>query len=147
VPSEARVRPDFGPGRERFSVLRLAAWQSALILVLVSLSIASGRGSAWSVAGGGALLYGSLLLQRLALSMALRPGKGRTPLAIGLFLLKLLLLLGVALWGLRTAAVAPMSFAAGASTLLLAILIETWYGNRAPLERQRFPRPEGRPSS
>ena len=40
----------------------------------------------------------------------------------------LLLLLAVAAVGLGTTLLAPMSFAAGASTLLLAIVIDACYG-------------------
>ena len=64
------------------------------------------------------------------MGIALRPGRNRG-LAVGVFMLKLSLLLVLALIGLRTNLLAPMSFAAGASTLLLAIVIDACYGNRS----------------
>ena len=57
-------------------------------------------------------------------------GGARSGLAVGLFVLKLSLLLAVATIGLRTTLLAPMSFAVGATTLLLAIVLDTCYGNR-----------------
>ena len=114
----------------RLHAARIGLWQAAATLVLVGLSFVSGRGSPAGIVGGAVLLYTSLLLQHLAIGIALRPGRRRA-LAVGLFLLKLTILLVVAIVGLRTTLLAPMSFAAGASTLLLAIVIDTCYGTRS----------------
>src|SRR4051794_10160856 len=114
----------------RLRAARIALWQATVTLALVGLSLGSGRGSPLGITGGAALLYTSLLLQHLAIGIALRPGR-RAGLAVGLFVLKLAILLGVAVVGLKTSLLAPMSFAAGASTLLLAIVIDTCYGNRS----------------
>jgi hypothetical protein len=114
----------------RLRAARIGLWQAAVTLVLVGLAVASGRGSPLGIVGGAGLLYTSLLLQHLAIGFALRPGR-RAGLAMGLFLLKLAILLGVAVIGLKTTLLAPMSFAAGASTLLLAIVIDACYGNRS----------------
>ena len=125
MPSDA---PDAPAPRLRAG--RIGLWQAAVTLVLVASSIVTGRGSPAGVVGGAVLLYSSLLLQHLAIGIALRPGR-RQGLAVGLFLLKLSILLLVALVGLRTTLLAPMSLAAGVSTLLLAIVIDTCYGNRS----------------
>jgi len=114
----------------RLRAAAIGLWQAGATALLVGASFATGRGSPWGILGGAAILYTSLLLQHLALGMVLRGG-ARSGLAVGLFLLKLLLLLGVAAIGLRTTLLAPMSFAAGASTLLLAIVLDTCYGTRS----------------
>jgi len=114
----------------RLRAARIGLWQAAATIALVGLSVASGRGSPGGIIGGAALLYASLLLQHLAIGIALRPGRKRG-LAVGMFMVKLSLLLLVAIVGLRTNLLAPMSFAAGASTLLLAIVIDACYGNRS----------------
>src|SRR5689334_98871 len=114
----------------RLRAARIGLWQAAATLALIAVALASGRGSPLGIAGGAALLYTSLLLQHLAIGFALRPGR-RAGLAMGLFLLKLAVLLGVAVIGLKTTFLAPMSFAAGASTLLLAIVIDACYGSRS----------------
>lgn len=114
----------------RLRAVRIGLIQLAVTAALVGLSLATGRGAPSGIIGGAVLLYASLLLQSLAVGLVLRPG-GRPAIGLGLFLLKLGLLLGVALIGLRTSLLAPMSFAAGATTLLLAIVIDTCYGTRS----------------
>jgi hypothetical protein len=114
----------------RLRAARIGLIQLTVTAALVILSLATGRGAPSGIIGGAALLYASLLLQSLAVSFALRPG-GRPAIGLGLFVLKLGILLGIALVGLRTSLLAPMSFAAGATTLLLAIVIDTCYGNRS----------------
>jgi hypothetical protein len=109
---------------------RIGLWQAGATGSLVVVALASGRGSPAGIVGGAVLMYASLLLQNLAFGMAVRGG-ARSGIAVGLFLLKLGLLLVVAVVGLRTTWLAPMSFAAGASTLLLAIVLETCYPRRS----------------
>lgn len=114
----------------RLRAAAIGVWQAVATAILVAASLATGRGSPWGIVAGAALLYTSLLLQHLAVGLVLRGG-ARSGLAVGLFLLKLALLIGVAAIGLRTTLLAPMSFAAGASTLLLAIVLDTCYGTRS----------------
>ena len=111
----------------RLRAARIGVIQAIATVAMVVLVVASGRGAVSGVVGGALLMYASLLLQHRAVGMVLRGGT-RSGLAIGLFLLKLLLLLAVAAIGLKTTLLAPMSFAAGASTLLLAIVIDACYG-------------------
>jgi len=110
---------------------RIVRVQAAATTLLVATSLATGRGSPASIVAGAALLLASLLLTHLALGLAVRGGR-RPGAAIGLFLAKLGLLLAVAAIGLRTSAIAPMSLAAGATTLLLAIVVDACYGKPAP---------------
>lgn len=119
----------------RLRAVRIGILQAVATVVMAGGVVLSGRGAVSGVIGGALLMYASLLLQHLAFGMAVRRG-ARSGLAIALFVLKLTLLLGVAAIGLRTTLLAPMSFAAGASTLLLAIVIDACYGSgsafRAP---------------
>jgi hypothetical protein len=85
------------------------------------------RGSVPSLVAGAATLLGSLLLQRVAVSFALRPDR-RTGAAVVLLLLKLGGLLLLAYVGFETAWLAPMSFAVGATTLPVAIVLDACYG-------------------
>ena len=108
---------------------RIAAWQLAqVVLVAVTFRIL-GRGSLLGLAAGAAILLASLLLSRLAFAIALRPD-GHPALAVGLFLAKLGGLLVLAFLGLRGALVGPMSFAVGATTLPVAIFLDTCYQHR-----------------
>lgn len=113
----------------------IGLWQAAFAGALVVATLVSGRGSPLGVVVGAVLLYLSLLLQSLAVGLVLGGGT-RSGLAVALFVLKLGLLIAVAAIGLRTTLLAPMSFAAGATTLLLAIVADTCYGNR-PAARPR----------
>lgn len=109
-------------------LLRIFAWQSVLVAGLAGASASAGRGSPWGIAAGAAVLAASLVLQAWATRAAL--GRKRRPVvALALFSLKLALLMGVAAYGLRRAGLPPMSFAAGATTLLVAIVIDTCYGD------------------
>lgn len=120
-----QTAPDDPPLRLRAA--RIGLFQAIATAAMVGLVVASGRGAVSGVVGGAVLMYASLLLQHRAVGMVLRGGT-RSGLAIGLFLLKLVLLLAVAAIGLKTTLLAPMSFAAGALTLLLAIVIDACYG-------------------
>ncbi|MEW6269082.1 MAG: hypothetical protein AB1689_07250 [Thermodesulfobacteriota bacterium] len=108
---------------------RIALWQASATAALAAASLVSRRGSPASILLGACVLYGSLLLQHLAVGFALR-ARPRPELAVGLFLLKLSLLLALVAIGLGTSVVAPMSFAVGASTLLLAIVLDACYPPR-----------------
>lgn len=112
----------------RLRAVRIGLWQAVATFAMAGIVLVSGRGSVAGVVGGAGLMYASLLLQHLAVGLLLRGGT-RSGLAIVLFVLKLLLLIAVAAIGLRTTLLAPMSFAAGASTLLLAIVIDACYGS------------------
>ena len=114
----------------RLPIVRIGLWQAVAVAAMIAAAVGAGRGSPAGIVGGALLMFVSLLLQHLAFGMAVRGG-GRSGVAVGLFLLKLTLLLAVAAIGLQTTLVAPMSFAAGASTLLLAIVIETCYPRRS----------------
>jgi len=113
----------------RLRAARIAVWQAGATTALVVGSLLTERGSPASVALGAGVLFASLLLQHLAVGFALR-ARPRPGLAVGLFVLKLSLLLAIVAVGLRTSLVAPMSFAAGASTLLLAIVVDACYPAR-----------------
>jgi hypothetical protein len=126
----SEVEPDpvvDGPA-PRLRAVRIGILQAVATATLVATVVITGRGSGTGIIGGAGLMYASLLLQHLAFGLAVRGG-ARSGLAIGLFLLKLTLLLGVAAIGLKTTLLSPMSFAAGASTLLLAIVVDACYGS------------------
>ena len=85
-----------------------------------------GRGSAASLVAGGFMMFGSLSLQRFAVTAAFR--RHRQPgLALSLLLLKLMLVLAFIYVGFNTALIAPLSFAAGATTLPVAIVFDFCY--------------------
>ena len=116
-------------------IARLLLWQCLLALLLLAAVLATGRGSAAGVLGGALLVAASLLLQlwatRTAVARKAHPG-----LAIGLFSLKLGLVIGVAAIALSTGGIAPMSFAAGATTLVLAIVVEACYASWSSRSRR-----------
>ena len=108
---------------------RVLAWQAGFLVTFVGLSMGTGRGDPKSIAAGGLVLSASFLLQGWAVTAAL--GRTRRPgVAAAGFSLKLLLVLGLVSIGLGSRRIAPMSFAAGATSLLLAILADTCYGSR-----------------
>jgi len=107
---------------------RIVLWQVLVVGLVVLGVLATGRGSAIGVVAGGAVLTASMLLQDFALGAAFRLRR-RPMLALALFVTKLLLLLGVVLIGLRDQRLDPLSFAVGATTLLLAIVVEAWYSH------------------
>ena len=107
-------------------LLRIFGWQAILVACMAAGSAAAGRGSPGGLVAGAAVLAGSLVLQAWATQAAL--GRRRRPLlALSLFSTKLAMLMGVAAYGLHRAGLPPMSFAAGATTLLVAIVIDTCY--------------------
>ena len=85
-----------------------------------------GRGSVPSLVAGGAAMLGSLILQRFTVSMALRQDRS-SGLAIPFLLLKLGLVLALIYVGFQTTLLAPMSFAAGATSLPVAIVLDVCY--------------------
>lgn len=120
--------PDEEPPRpaRRLRLDRIFAWQSGLVLFLMAISSAVRWGSPAGIASGAGVMGLSILLQAWATRAAL--GRHRRPaLAMGLFTLKLGLLIAVAALGLGRVGLPPMSFAAGATTLLVAIVIDTCY--------------------
>lgn len=122
--SASNAEPRSGFRRERMFL-----WQLVATLVLAVLAVALRRGSPLSIACGALFLSGSFLLQDLAFSAAFRR-KRHPALAVGLLLLKLGAVLGLAALGLRSGLIEPLSFALGATTLLLAIVTETCYSER-----------------
>jgi len=124
-----------GP-RPGFRKERMFLWQLVATLALAALAAALRRGSPLGIACGALFLSGSFLLQDLAFSAAFRR-KRHPALAVGLLLLKLGAVLGLAVLGLRSGHIDPLSFALGATTLLLAIVTETCYSERR--SRQQGP--------
>jgi hypothetical protein len=111
----------------RISTPRLLGWQLAIAALLALGAALSGRGSVGGILLGAALLAASLLLQTWATRAAFGGSSGS--LAVAIFTLKLGLLVGVGALALRMTGVGAMSFAAGATTLLLAIVVETCYAD------------------
>ena len=102
------------------------AWQAA---ALASGSLAFtvlGQGSVPSLLFGGGVMLGSLILQRFAVSMALRAER-KPAIAILLMFAKLAAVLALIYVGFHTEWLAPMSFAAGITSLPLAIVLDVCY--------------------
>lgn len=129
------MKPSDEPPAASLNTVRLVSWQAGWTLLLVAASLVSGRGAPASILAGAALLAASFVLQARALRVAL--ARQRPAVAVALLLAKVALLLGIAVLGLSTALLEPMSFAVGASTVLLAIFAETCYRER--LFRRRGP--------
>jgi len=106
----------------------------SVVLVLL------GRGSLASLAAGAVFMQASFLLQRFAVRAAFQPG--RSPgLAIGLIQLKLILILGLLYVGLTTSLLGPASFAAGATTLPMAIVLDVCYFDWSRRRAEKRPKP------
>jgi hypothetical protein len=91
-----------------------------------------------SVAAGGAVMLANFHLIRMLVSLLMARGSGRWAQASGLVLLTLKLLLGLVLVAgvLYQFPVEPMSFAAGASMLLVACVLEAaWFGEPVDVPR------------
>ena len=110
----------------------ILAWQALACGALVAATVASGRGEALGVASGAAVMTASMVFTRQALGFALRH-HARPLLGLGFFFLKLGLVLAVIAAGFYTEWIAPMSFAAGATTLPVAIVMDACYPIRRPL--------------
>jgi hypothetical protein len=105
---------------------QIGIWQAAVIGAATAASLLTDRGSPTSLVLGGLLMYASLRLTELAVRIGLR--RDRSPaVAIALFLAKLASLLAVAIVGLTTRWIAPMSLAIGAASLPMAIVLDTCY--------------------
>jgi hypothetical protein len=105
---------------------QILGWQAALVALGALAAWLFARGSVPSLALGAVLMHASMRLTEMALRLSLR--RERHPAFAGaLFLAKLVLLLGVAVLGLATRWIAPMSLAAGAATLPVAIVLDTCY--------------------
>lgn len=102
---------------------------------MAALSLATGLGSPAGLVAGAGLFAASFVLQALATRFALSADR-RPALAVGLFTAKLALLVGLAAWCLAGPGLEPMSFAAGATTLLLAIVLDACYPERSSRGRR-----------
>ena len=100
---------------QRTSVLLLAA--------LVVGALFTGLGSPLSLIVGGAFMLADFYLIRVLVSRLIRPGAGRV-LAFGGLALKFLLVLALVAAVFYQWPVEPLSFAAGASVLLVAAVID-----------------------
>lgn len=109
---------------------RLLAIQAGFVAAMAGFSLASGLGSPTGILAGAGVFASSFVLQALATRFALSANR-RPALAVGLFTAKLALLVGLAAWCLAGPGLDPMSFAAGATTLLLAIVLDACYPARS----------------
>jgi hypothetical protein len=106
-------------------------WQTFAVVCGIGVQVTVARGAPVSLFLGAFLMTGSLVLSQQALRFATR-SKKRPFLAMFFFFLKLALFLGLAIFGLSGQLLGAMSFAAGATTLPMAIVADTCY----PLGRQ-----------
>ncbi len=106
-------------------------WQTVAIGCGIGVQVYLDRGAPFSVFLGAFLMSGSLVLSRLAFRYATQKKK-RPFLAMFFFFLKLALFLGLAIFGLSGQLLGAMSFAAGATTLPMAIVADACY----PIGRQ-----------
>ncbi len=114
--------------------LRLSSilfWQAFAVVCGVAGLLFLDRGAPTSLVLGAALMTGSLMLSRQAFFFATRNQK-RPYLSMLFFFLKLALFLGLAMFGLSGQLLGAMSFAAGATTLPMAIVADACY----PIGRQ-----------
>lgn len=104
----------------------ILCWQTFAVLCGVGIQLSMARGAPASLLMGALLMTGSLLLSRQAFHFATRNQK-RPFLAMLFFFLKLALFLGLAIFGLSGQMLGAMSFAAGATTLPMAIVADACY--------------------
>jgi len=109
----------------------ILGWQTFAIVCGAGIQLSIARGAPLSLLMGALLMTGSLLLSRQAFHFATRNQK-RPLLAMCFFFLKLALFLGLAIFGLSGQMLGAMSFAAGATTLPMAIVADACY----PIGRQ-----------
>jgi hypothetical protein len=118
--------PTTAEGAPTLRARQIGIWQAFVIAIAAFATVLSGRGSPASLILGGLLMYASLRLTELAVRIGLR--RERSPaVAIALLLAKLGALLAVAVVGLTTRWIAPMSLAVGAASLPMAIVLDTCY--------------------
>lgn len=104
----------------------ILAWQVIAGGVAVGVLLALGRGSALSVFGGGAVLTSSMLLGRIGMRFATRH-QARPAAGMAFFLAKLFLVGGFVAAGIAMGWLDPVSFAAGVTTLPVAIVLDACY--------------------
>lgn len=104
----------------------ILGWQAVVIGLGAALLSWLGRGSVPSLLLGGGIMLSSMVLQRFSLSMALQPGR-RPAIGVLLLFLKLAGLMLLIYIGFHTSWLAPMSFAAGVTTLPVAIVLDVCY--------------------
>jgi hypothetical protein len=107
-------------------IFSIFAWQSLATLAGLGVLYATQRGSPVSMLAGAAMLSASLLLTRRAMAFAIRnhahPARGLLFLFLKTALLMLLMVIGF-----YTDWLGPTSFAAGATTLPVAITLDACY--------------------
>ena len=119
----------------RVSLQRISASTLALATGAAIAGWATGLADGTSVVLGGLVMWANFHLIRLLVSLLMRPGLGPRAQVWALVLVTLKLLLAVVLVAgvFYQFPVAPMSFAAGASLLLVAIVLEaTVFGEPLP---------------
>jgi len=120
----------------RVSLQRISASTLALSSGAALVGWATGLADGPSIMIGGLVMWANFHLIRLLVSLLMRPGLGPGAQVWGLVLLTLKLLLAVVLVAgvFYQFPVAPMSFAAGATMLLVAIVLEaTVFGEPLPM--------------
>jgi hypothetical protein len=110
----------------RVSLPRVAKLILVLTTATTACAVVTGVGDAWSIALGGAFTLANFHLIRMLVSLLIRPELGRRagPRALVLVTLKLLLVVALVAGVVYQLPVAPLSFAIGASTLLVACVLE-----------------------
>lgn len=103
--------------------LRVGRVSAVLVAVLAAAIALGGVGDVTSVLAGGAFMLVDFHLIRILVSRLIKPGAGRGLVFVGLGL-KFLLVLGLVVAVFRQWPVEPLSFAAGASMLLVAALLD-----------------------
>jgi hypothetical protein len=113
------------------SLTRISRLTIVITLLLMLASAATSAAQTWSVAAGGVVMLVNFHLLRWLVSLLIRPASASTARAwaIGLLSLKLALGVGVVAAVFYKFPVEPLAFAAGASTLLVAAVLEAaWIG-------------------
>jgi hypothetical protein len=121
----------------RVSLQRISSVTLGLAFGAAVCALATGWADAASIALGGGVAWANFHLIRLLVSLVVRPGFGPWAQAWGLLLLTLKLLLAIVLVAgvFYQFPVAPMSFAFGATMLLVAIVLDaTLFGEPLALE-------------
>ena len=110
----------------RISLARISNTTVILVAAAAVLGLATGVAHGWSVALGGAFMLANFHLLRLMVLLVMRPASGPNARTWAVALLTLKLLLAVALVAavIYQFPVAPLSFALGATMLLIAAVLE-----------------------
>jgi hypothetical protein len=113
----------------RVSTVRVGRVAAALVVAATLLAAATGVGHPWSVAGGGAFMLADYHLIRLLVSRLIRPGASYAWTVV-LLSLKFVLVIALIVGVFYQFPVAPMSFAFGASMLMVAAVLDAvWLGD------------------